>query len=436
MTEEKSEKKLTFLKKLNEMPPDTSKGVTGAVGSDNPNKPNKTHGHPAVAGHMGIEIITNDGKIEVQRPPKDKPFTIDDYSELFQVMMGDKKNEAEKLNRAAEAALTKEGRKMAEDFQLIKRKEFINAEAEVAEKESERTEEERKKAEKADRREKSRALAAEYNRRQEAGEDLTEFYGNIHPQSDLAQEQGVGMQIAMRPKLAVNVMRAQLPLEVMDELNDHIDDTIIPNDVDYSEGLVGQIRQNEKSKQLHFPHKDDEYGEQLSTVLLKLANEYMDRTVGLPCDIDMQSMWTVHSYEGDYNPVHDHGTRTQMGLSCIMYLKVPPQIEALDNPSEEFGGLNQSSGAIDGFTYLVWGVNGMRDINMLRPITEEYIKPEVGTLLMFPAWLRHGVNPFFGEGERRTLSANINVAPKAKEISEKGYNQKVDDESEVEEESE
>ena len=162
----------------------------------------------------------------------------------------------------------------------------------------------------------------------------------------------------------------------------------------------------------------------------------MDRTVGLPCDIDMQSMWTVHSYEGDYNPVHDHGTRTQMGLSCIMYLKVPPQIEALDNPSEEFDGLNQSSGAIDGFTYLVWGVNGMRDINMLRPITEEYIKPEVGTLLMFPAWLRHGVNPFFGEGERRTLSANINVAPKAKEISEKGYNQKVDDESEVEEESE
>ena len=251
---------------------------------------------------------------------------------------------------------------------------------------------------------------------------MTEFHGNIDPNSDLAQ-QNAGMQIAMRPKLAVNVMRVQLPLEVMDELNDHIDDTVIPNNVDYSQGLVGQIRQNEKSKQLHFPHEGDDFGEQLSSVLLKLAHEYMDRTVGLPCDIDTQSMWTVHSYEGDYNPVHDHGTRTQMGLSCIMYLKVPPQIEALDNPSEEFNGLNQSSGAIDGFTYLVWGVNGIRDVNMLRPITEEYVKPEVGTLLMFPAWLRHGVNPFFGEGERRTLSANINVSPKAKEISEKGYNQ-------------
>ena len=334
------------------------------------------------------------------------------------------------MTRKAKDALTKEGKQMAEDFQLIKRKEFINAENNIN---ADKKEAEKKRLEeKADRKRRSRALAAEYNRRQEAGEDLTEFHGNIHPDSDLAQEKQ-GMQIAMRPKLAVNVMRVQFPLEVIEEINDHIDDTIIPNDVDFSSGLVGQIRQSERSKQLHFPHEGDEYGEQLNTVLLKLAHEYMDRTVGLPCEIDTQSMWTVHSYEGDYNPVHDHGTRTQMGLSCIMYLKVPPQISALDNPSEEFGGLNQSSGAVDGFTYLTWGTNGVRDVNMLRPITEEYVKPEVGTMLMFPAWLRHGVNPFFGEGERRTMSANINVLPKAKEISEKGYNQNVDDESEVEE---
>ena len=388
-------------KKLNEISPNISKGVARAVGLD---KPHKTLEIPA--GHMGVEIITDDGQIEIQKPP-DSPYTLQDYSQ--QLASAGHHKQAEELNQRAEAALTKEGQQMAEDFQLIKRKEFINAEAIVAEKESERKEE----TEKAERREKSRALAAEYNRKQEAGEDLTEFHGNIDPNSELAR-QNAGMQIAMRSKLAVNVMRVQLPLEVMDELNEHIDDTIIPNDVDYSPGLVGQIRQNEKSKQLHFPHEGDEYGEQLSTVLLKLANEYMDRTVGLPCVIDMQAMWTVHSYEGDYNPVHDHGTRTPMGLSCIMYLKVPPQIEALDNPSEEFVGLNQSSGSIDGFTYLVWGVNGMRDTNMLRPITEEYIKPEVGTLIMFPAWLRHGVNPFFGEGERRTFSANLNVAPQVK----------------------
>ena len=370
---------------------------------------------PAV--QLGVEVLTDNGQLELQKPPE-KPFTIGDYSNLL-AFGGDKKG-AEEMTRKAKDALTKEGKQMAEDFQLIKRKEFINAENNIN---ADKKEAEKKRLEeKADRKRRSRALAAEYNRRQEAGEDLTEFHGNIHPDSDLAQEKQ-GMQIAMRPKLAVNVMRVQFPLEVIEEINDHIDDTIIPNDVDFSSGLVGQIRQSERSKQLHFPHEGDEYGEQLNTVLLKLAHEYMDRTVGLPCEIDTQSMWTVHSYEGDYNPVHDHGTRTQMGLSCIMYLKVPPQISALDNPSEEFGGLNQSSGAVDGFTYLTWGTNGVRDVNMLRPITEEYVKPEVGTMLMFPAWLRHGVNPFFGEGERRTMSANINVLPKTKEISEKGYNQ-------------
>ena len=76
----------------------------------------------------------------------------------------------------------------------------------------------------------------------------------------------------------------------------------------------------------------------------------------------------------------------------------------------------KSTFAVDGFTYLTWGTNGMRDINMLRPITEEYIKPEVGTLIMFPSWLRHGVMPFFGkeDDERRTFSANINVKLKEK----------------------
>jgi hypothetical protein len=129
-------------------------------------------------------------------------------------------------------------------------------------------------------------------------------------------------------------------------------------------------------------------------------------------------MWTVHSYAGDYNPLHDHGTRSFMGLSCILYLKVPPQIEAIGLPSEEmiaagvtpgFQGLNGASGAVDGFTYLCWGTNGMRDVNMLRPTQEEYVKPEVGTMIIFPAWLRHAVMPFSGEGERRTFSANINV---------------------------
>ena len=31
---------------------------------------------------------------------------------------------------------------------------------------------------------------------------------------------------------------------------------------------------------------------------------------------------------------------------------------------------------------------------------------------MFPNWLKHAVSPFYGEGERRTLSANFEIETK------------------------
>jgi len=235
----------------------------------------------------------------------------------------------------------------------------------------------------------------------------------FHPQttgSPIPAKQGTSLGIVMRPQLAFNMMKVDIPIAVINDINEHIEQTLIPEDKDFSKNLVGQINRDKKSKQLEFPHEDSDVGELLGGLIQTLGNTYMSNVRKDECyKTEMDSMWTVHSYEGDYNPLHDHGTKTPIGLSCILYLKVPDQIAALPNPTEEFGGLNGSSGAIDGFTYFNWGTHGMRDFNMLRPATEEYVKPEVGTLLMFPSWLRHSVNPFFGKGERRTLSANLNV---------------------------
>ena len=224
-----------------------------------------------------------------------------------------------------------------------------------------------------------------------------------------------GMSIVMRPQAAVHMMKVEIPLPIIDELNEHIDKNI---GKDYSKLLVGQINRNEKSAQTGFS-LEDETGKAFSTVLGKLAETYMKNVTKLDFAAQVNDAWTVHSYEGDYNPLHDHGSKTPIGLSCIMYLKVPDSIANIPNPTEEFIGLNSSSGAVDGFTYFTWGSNGMRDVNMLRPSTEEYVKPEVGTLIMFPSWLRHSVNPFFGDGERRTFSANINVMKKVINDNEK-----------------
>ena len=56
------------------------------------------------------------------------------------------------------------------------------------------------------------------------------------PQSEDISKDGSanpgGLQVAMRPKLAVNIMRIQFPEDVMSEINEHIDNTIIPANKD------------------------------------------------------------------------------------------------------------------------------------------------------------------------------------------------------------
>ena len=62
-----------------------------------------------------------------------------------------------------------------------------------------------------------------------------------------------------------------------------------------------------------------------------------------------------------------------------------------------------------GLLILIWGTNSRKDMMALHSNKEEYIKPEVGVMLVFPNWLKHQVLPFFGEGERRSLAMNWNV---------------------------
>jgi hypothetical protein len=209
----------------------------------------------------------------------------------------------------------------------------------------------------------------------------------------------------MKTKMALHMLRVELPMEVIDEINSHIDETTTE---DASGGLVGQINQNDKSAQLVF-NLTDEVGQLVKNQIDLYGKSYVNKGFGRDVTADAFEAWTVHSYAGDFNPLHSHGVRTSAGLSCILYLKVPEQIENIADPSEEGLTLNQSSGTVDGFTYFTWGDGDNQDVNRFKPVTEEYVKPEVGTMLIFPNWLRHAVMPFYGDGERRTFSANMNI---------------------------
>ena len=211
------------------------------------------------------------------------------------------------------------------------------------------------------------------------------------------------------------LMAVQFPDAFVDDINKHIDEVIVPSNVSHGSQLVGQINQNEKSAQWTFP-LDSDMGKNFKSVIDSCATNLLKDKIGYSRDSLAEAFeaWTVHSYAGDYNPLHAHGCQTQAGLSMIMYLKVPKCIE--DKPS--FPSLHNASGDIDGHTGLITSTNTIHDVYRLKLDAQEYIKPKKGFMIIFPNWLQHCVMPFFGEGERRTMSANFNIRDSKKTIQE------------------
>ena len=210
---------------------------------------------------------------------------------------------------------------------------------------------------------------------------------------------------------SVLLLEAQMPDEMVSGLNRYLDDLLEEEDrISHAGTLVGQIGHGE---QLTMNHRDSRL-EDFVRMSGTLAVEYLKAfgSTGNPINhrrVEVDELWSVHSYEGDYNPIHDHGTKTIMGLSCTSWTKVPQQI--LDQPtagSPEYN-LYNASGDADGCLAFQYGINSVIDVERLRPPQSFVIKPEIGKFLMFPSWLQHMVYPFEGEGERRTVAANFNV---------------------------
>mgnify|MGYP000896382375 CR=1 FL=1 len=225
-------------------------------------------------------------------------------------------------------------------------------------------------------------------------------------------EDNHGLKFAIRPVKDFAIGRIEFPLGIIDEVNQHIDNVILPANDSFAGGLVGQLKNNERSAQLDFP-LDSEVGKQLETVFNQIGTTYLKQGYDRDSKAEVFQCWTNHAYAGDYNPFHDHGCQTMAGLSGFLWLKVPNCIEVLD---EVPASLHNASGAVDGFTHLIWGTNSRKDVLQLRGQTEDFVKPIVGVMLVFPNWLKHQVLPFFGDGERRSMAMNWNVRDSDEEL--------------------
>ena len=214
---------------------------------------------------------------------------------------------------------------------------------------------------------------------------------------------------------AALMLQHNLPEQVVTTLNDYLD-TLKQNKLRESAAdyLVGQIHQGEQLKMDHEDVSLTPFVRIVESLAAAYLRHFVEQTKSplRPKKISMDKLWSVHSYQGDYNPIHDHLTAAQMGISFTTWTMVPEQIIKRDDQRVD---LYESSGAIDGFINFTYGLNQTADPERLRPSQSRYIMPVPGKLLLFPSWMQHTVYPFFGEGERRTVAGNLNCFDLTKE---------------------
>jgi uncharacterized protein (TIGR02466 family) len=210
-----------------------------------------------------------------------------------------------------------------------------------------------------------------------------------------SQQQKNDLQPYLIPLSSVGVGIYKVPEDILLEF-DAISQSLLKNKSlckkrDISYRLAGQIRR----------------GQQLNILpdLSAKARRYIEFTslgYATKSAVDLKGMkkyklkecWLVQQLSGDYNPPHLHAGQ----ISGVFYLKVPKQIIA------NFSSHERGSDRKDGFIQFILG-----SVLPQGPWVNQsqFVKPEVGKLCLFPSWLMHAVAPFNGQGDRISISFNL-----------------------------
>jgi hypothetical protein len=135
------------------------------------------------------------------------------------------------------------------------------------------------------------------------------------------------------------------------------------------------------------------------------------------CEIKTEDIWSVHSKEGDYNPIHSHNVETGYGLATVTWTELPPSMHT-DNSEgaktyDSYGLFKETEGVADGFLSLQSNIQkNIKELYNFNFSQQTLVKPQIGLMIMFPIWMNHLVYPFRGEGERRSIASNIVISIK------------------------
>jgi len=202
------------------------------------------------------------------------------------------------------------------------------------------------------------------------------------------------------------ILETQVPNRFVDIINATGDDVLSSEQKsakwDWSHKLVGKV-----SKEIQIPVDDADDRAFLFKTMKQGCLNYINYIIsknraygwyklagrdGKPTidNIHLTHSWIVSQYAGEYNPYHHHTG----DFSAVVYLKIPPNME--EELNVEFTDHYPTNGLIE----FMYGENCDMRSDTIK------FKPEVGTMLVFPSYLKHFVYPFYSEGERRSMSFN------------------------------
>ena len=181
-----------------------------------------------------------------------------------------------------------------------------------------------------------------------------------------------------------------IPKTLMDKINNFIDEVVKDKNklkqLDAGKTLAGQVTQ-----EIFLPKEviDGEMLSFLSNITKVFVEGLTEKKV---TKFHLISCWVVRQFQNEYNPTHWHSGH----ISGAGYLKLP----------DVFGSQIQSEKTAKNVNGNINFVHGTRQFLSTPLITQ---KPELGKMYIFPNYLMHSVNPFYGEGERRSISFNAYI---------------------------
>tara|TARA_E500000318_G_scaffold19291_1_gene20110 strand:+ start:5388 stop:6017 length:630 start_codon:yes stop_codon:yes gene_type:complete len=194
--------------------------------------------------------------------------------------------------------------------------------------------------------------------------------------------------------LGFKVSKYKIPQELIDRLNKDVDDNLKSNNLlPEVEKLAGEIK--EEWSVLKILPKE------LKIFFEECLNNYVSKEVpsllNKKCAASFNACWINDQIQNEYNPVHTHNGKSAVGLSSVLFLRVPKSI------TEAKQTINKNERVKDGRLEFIANTHSYMGAN------QYLVTPEVGDLYLFPYELPHVVYPFKGEGVRRSLSFNVDI---------------------------